>query len=154
MLFFRHPKRVHQTEEIVRTTAIIRVIAASAFIIGCGVQFAKAEPPKGNVGFTPSKTTVVDLGPEIDGMAGRQLRLRVLTIAPGGHIGLHSHKNRPAVVYLIQGTDAVGTADGATRTMHPGDTGSANKNTVHWHQNVGKDDVVLIAVDVFQPPAK
>lgn len=54
------------------------------------------------------ETTVVDLGPEIEGMAGRQLRMRVLTIEPGGYIGLHSHEDRPAVVYFMQGTDEVG----------------------------------------------
>jgi len=25
---------------------------------------------------------------------------------------------------------------------------------MHWHQNDGKENVVLIAVDVFKPPAK
>jgi quercetin dioxygenase-like cupin family protein len=58
--------------------------------------------PKENKGFTASKTTTVDLGPEIEGMNGHQLRLRVLTLEPGGHIGLHSHKDRPAVVYLCK----------------------------------------------------
>lgn len=109
------------------------------------------DAPKDNKGFTSSKTTVVELGPEIDGMAGRQLRLRVLTIRPGGHIGLHSHKDRPAVVYFIQGTDVVTNADGSSKTFHAGDTSVATKDTTHWHRNDGKDDVVLIAVDVFKP---
>ena len=77
--------------------------------------------------------------------------MRVLTIEPGGHIGMHSHKNRPAVVYFMQGTDEVGLADGTKKTMHPGDTSTATGNTTHYHRNIGKDNVVLIAVDVFQP---
>jgi quercetin dioxygenase-like cupin family protein len=137
------------------TTGRIQAIIAAAAIIAWGAQLGSAqEPPKDNKGFTVSKTTVVELGPEIEGMAGRQLRLRVLTIEPGGHIGLHSHKDRPAVVYLVQGTDTVGLADGTTKTLHPGDTSTANKDTTHWHQNDGKDNVVLIAVDIFKPPAK
>lgn len=125
---------------------------ASAMLLLCGaVANADNAAPKDNQGFTASKTTVVDLGPEIDGMAGRQLRLRVLTIQPGGHIGLHSHKNRPAVVYFVQGTDTVINADGAVKTFHPGDTSAATKDTTHWHRNDGKDAVILIAVDVFKP---
>jgi quercetin dioxygenase-like cupin family protein len=130
---------------IIALGVIIAVTAGSSLI-------ANAEDaPKGNKGFTASKTTVVDLGPEIDGLAGRQLRMRLLTIEPGGYIGLHSHKNRPAVVYFLQGTDTVFQSDGTSKTFHAGDTSAATKNTSHWHRNDGKDNVLLIAVDVFKP---
>jgi quercetin dioxygenase-like cupin family protein len=109
------------------------------------------DAPKGNKGFTVPKSQVVDLGKEIEGMAGRQLRMRVLKIEPGGHIGIHSHKDRPAVVYFLQGTDTVIGSDGSEKTFHPGDMSGATKDTTHWHRNDGKDDVVLIAVDVFHP---
>lgn len=117
------------------------------------IQIADSEDaiPKGNKGFTASKTTIVELAPEIEGMAGRQLRMRMLTIEPGGYIGLHSHKDRPAVVYFMQGTDEVGQADGSKKIMHPGETSAATSNTTHYHRNVGTDNVVLIAVDIFHP---
>jgi quercetin dioxygenase-like cupin family protein len=135
---------------IARTIAC--ALVASAFVLGWGAKTASAEDaPKGNKGFTASKTTIVDLGPEIEGMAGRQLRLRLLTIEPGGYIGLHSHKNRPAVVYFLQGTDEVGLEDGSKKIMHPGDTSTATNKTTHYHRNIGQDNVMLIAVDVFQP---
>jgi hypothetical protein len=82
---------------------------------GCGPTSANAQSaaPK-DKGFTASKTTTADLGPEIEGMKGRQLRLCVLTIEPGGHIGLHSHN-------LVQGTDTVilenGTRAGELRRI-------------------------------------
>lgn len=133
-----------------RTIAIGTILALG---FASTTQMANAEDaaPKGNKGFTASKTTVVDLGSEIEGMAGRQLRMRMLTIEPGGYIGIHSHKDRPAVVYFMQGTDEVGLADGSKKTMHPGDTSTATKNTTHYHRNIGKDNVILIAVDVFHP---
>ena len=34
------------------------------------------------------------------------MRMRMLTIEPGGHIGIHSHKDRPAVAYFLQGIGA------------------------------------------------
>ncbi len=41
----------------------------------------------------------VDLGPEIEGMAERQLRMRMVTIEPGGVFGpIHDHKDRPGIV--------------------------------------------------------
>jgi hypothetical protein len=93
-------------------------LLASAIFLGCGANIVRAEDaPKGNKGFTASKTTVVELANEIEGMAGRQTRMRVLTIEPGGYIGIHSHKNRPAVVYFMQGTDEVGLADGSNSPM-------------------------------------
>ena len=113
-----------------------------------------ADAPKENKGFKASKTAVVDLGPEIEGMSGRQLRLRLLTIEPGGHIAVHSHKNRPAVVYFVKGVDTVVSEDGTAKQFRPGDTSSATKETMHWHRNDGKEVVELIAVDIFQPETK
>ena len=122
-----------------------------AGIIACSATSAMtADVPKDNKGLAASKTTVVDLGPEIDGMSGRQLRLRVLTIEPGGYIGLHSHKDRPSVVYFLQGTDTVMRDDGTSHTFRPGDTTGEPGTTVHWHRNDGKDPVILITADVFK----
>jgi hypothetical protein len=43
-------------------------------------------------GVTAELLATVDLGPEIEGMAGRQLRMRMVTIEPGGVFGpLHDH---------------------------------------------------------------
>lgn len=124
-----------------------------ALALALGPQFAKAEQPapKDNKGFKTTKTEIVDLGPEIEGMAGRQLRLRVLQIEPGGHIGIHSHKDRPAVAYILQGTDIITSGDGTEKRLQPGDTTSATKDTTHWHRNEGKEPVVLIAVDILHP---
>src|SRR6476661_9877858 len=131
-----------------KPAALVAMVAG--ILIGIAAYANAEDAPKGNKNYKSSKSTVVDLGPEFTGMAGRQLRLRVLTIEPGGYIGMHSHKDRPAVVYFMQGTDEVGLADGSKKIMHPGDTSTATKDTTHYHRNVGKDKVVLIAVDVFK----
>ena len=56
-------------------------------------------------GVTVNQLVAIDLGPEIDGMTGRQLRMRMVTIEPGGVIGpFHNHIDRPGVVYILQGT--------------------------------------------------
>ncbi len=56
-------------------------------------------------GVTVELLASVDLGPEIPGMEGRQLRLRMVTIEPGGVFGpVHDHRGRPGTVYVLQGT--------------------------------------------------
>ncbi len=122
----------------------------ASLVLGCATLVAiAADPPKDNKGYSSSKPTVVDLGSEYPAMAGRQLRLRVITIEPGGHIGLHGHKDRPAVVYFLQGTDTVTREDGTSHTFHAGDTTGEPSSTVHWHRNDGKDAVILVTADIF-----
>ncbi len=45
------------------------------------------QPTPQTKGVTVKLLATVDLGPEIEGMAGRQLRLRRVTIEPGGVFG-------------------------------------------------------------------
>lgn len=134
---------------------MLRSIAASALSVAflmlpahhAGSQEAA---PKGNEGFSTVKSQFIELGPEIDGMQGRQLRMRILRIDPGGHIGIHSHANRPAVVYALKGVDTVTLGDGTQVVLKPGDMGQATKATTHWHKNTGTEEVLLVAVDIFQ----
>jgi quercetin dioxygenase-like cupin family protein len=122
-----------------------------AVVLAFAPQFAYAKQaaPKDNKGFKTTKTVTVDLGPEIEGMQGRQLRMRMLIIEPGGHIGIHNHKDRPAVVYFLKGTDIVTFGDGTEKRFNPGDMSTATKDTIHWHRNDGNEPVVLIAADIF-----
>ena len=124
---------------------------ALAFVLTWAPQVANSQDgaPKENKGLKSTLKQAVDLGPEIDGMAGRQLRMRVLNLEPGGHIRIHDHKDRPAVVYILQGTITVTFGDGSVKILRGGDTSSANKDTVHWARNDGEEPVVFLAVDVF-----
>jgi hypothetical protein len=45
-----------------------------ALAFGLGTAVGQQAPPTENKGFTTGSTTMIDLGPEIDGMQGRQLR--------------------------------------------------------------------------------
>jgi quercetin dioxygenase-like cupin family protein len=123
----------------------------SLFAFGPGSPLHAADAPKDNKGYTTSKTTVVDLGPEFPGMEGRQLRLRLLTIEPGGHIGLHNHKERPAVVYFLQGTDTVIQDDGTSQIFKAGDVTGEPGSAIRWHRNDGQDTVIFVTADIFKP---
>ena len=81
-------------------------------------------------------------------MDGRQLRLRKLVIKPGGYIGIHSHKDRPAVAYILEGATTVTFGDGTEKRFAAGDSIAADRNTTHWHRNDEQVDMVLVTVDV------
>jgi len=115
------------------------------------LAFANAEEiaPTSHQGFEAAVLQSLDLGQEIEGLEGRQLRLRKLSLEPGGHIAVHSHKDRPAVAYILQGTTTVTFADGTSKRFSAGDSISADGNTTHWHRNDESEPMVLVTVDVF-----
>ena len=79
----------------------------------------------------------VDLGPEIEGMSGRQLRMRMFTFEPGAVFGpIHDHKDRPGIVYVLQGT-ITDHRDGVATDYGPGVGWPEDRNTTHWLENRG-----------------
>lgn len=92
----------------------------------------------------------IDLGPEIDGMVGLQFRMRKVTIEPGGVFGpTHDHKDRPGIVYILQGT-ITDHRNGVTTDYGPGVGWPEDKNTTHWLENRGKIPAVEISVDIVK----
>jgi quercetin dioxygenase-like cupin family protein len=101
-------------------------------------------------GVTVTLLTTVDLGPEIEGMAGRQLRMRLVTIDPGGVFGpIHDHKDRPGTVYILQGT-ITDHRDGVATDYGPGVGWPEDRNTTHWLENRGTTPAVEISVDIVR----
>jgi quercetin dioxygenase-like cupin family protein len=92
----------------------------------------------------------VDLGPEIVGMAGRELRMRRVTIEPGGVFGpVHDHQDRPGIVFVLQGT-ITDHRDGVATDYGPGVGWPEDRNTLHWLENRGPVTAVEISVDVVR----
>jgi quercetin dioxygenase-like cupin family protein len=90
----------------------------------------------------------VELGPEIEGMEGRQLRMRMVTLEPGGVFGpVHDHRGRPGTVYVLQGT-ITDHRDGIATDYGPGVGWPEDRNTLHWLENRGTVPAVEISVDV------
>jgi quercetin dioxygenase-like cupin family protein len=101
-------------------------------------------------GVTVKQLAAVDLGPEIEGMAGRQLRMRMVTFEPGGVFGpVHDHKDRPGLVYILQGT-ITDHRDGVAKEYGPGVGWPEDKNTTHWLENRGTTAAVEISVDIVR----
>jgi quercetin dioxygenase-like cupin family protein len=101
-------------------------------------------------GITVKLLATVDLGPEIEGMAGRQLRMRMVTMEPGGVFGpVHDHKDRPGIVYILQGT-ITDHRNGVATDYGPGVGWPEDRSTTHWLENRGTIPAVEISVDIVR----
>jgi uncharacterized cupin superfamily protein len=101
-------------------------------------------------GVTLGLLATVDLGAEIEGLAGRQLRMRIVTIEPGGVFGpIHDHKDRPGVVYILQGS-ITDHRNGVATDYGLGMGWPEDKNTFHWLENCGTIPAVEISVDIVR----
>ena len=90
----------------------------------------------------------VDLAGEIEGMEGRQLRMRMVTIEPGGVFGpTHDHAGRPGIVYVLQGT-ITDHRDGVATDYGPGVGWPEDRHTTHWLENRGTTTAIEISVDI------
>ena len=99
-------------------------------------------------GVTAELLATVDLGPEIDGFAGREFRMRKFTFAPGAVFGpMHGHKGRPGIVFILQGT-ITDHRNGLATDYGPGLGWPEDRNTTHWLENRGSTPAVEISVDI------
>jgi quercetin dioxygenase-like cupin family protein len=121
----------------------------SVLCVALASAIGQQTAPTENKGVTVRQLSSVDLGPEIEGMNGRQLRMRMITIEPGGVLGIHSHKDRPGTAYVLQGKITNHQGDTA-KEYGVGATWSENKEMVHWLENKGTTPVILIAADIFK----
>jgi quercetin dioxygenase-like cupin family protein len=136
-------------------TAVIAVVAAGfttpAMAGQCSVAGNSdlANAPTMPKGVTDTVIGSVDLGPEI-GVGGRLLRTRRLVVQPGGIVPLHSHKDRPALIYTLSGSiTEYSTACGKPIEHKAGDISREADGLSHYWVNHGKVPTVLLSSDVF-----
>jgi quercetin dioxygenase-like cupin family protein len=89
------------------------------------------------------------LGPDFSALRGHELRLRELTIAPGGSIALHRHDQRPGVAYILEGQMTERRGPGfAPRVIGPGGSAFEGGAVVHWWRNEGSIPARALVVDI------
>lgn len=92
----------------------------------------------------------IDLGQERIGLSGHKFRFRRLDIQPGGEIAWHSHEDRPALIYVLQGEITEYSSTCKVPLVHKtGDLSIESHTVKHWWKNTGKEVVVLLAADIF-----
>ena len=137
-------------------TAAIAVAAASSFATPAlaGQCAAPGTNPLANAPMMPKDVTdtvigSINLGSEI-GVDGRQLRTRRLVVQPGGVVPLHSHKDRPALIYTLSGSITEYSSTCSVPIEHKaGDISREADGLSHYWINHGKVPTVLLSSDVF-----
>ena len=116
-----------------------------------GYAAGQRQVPTQTVGQTEELLRSLDLSNELDSTKGRPLRMRKVTLQPGGVLGLHNHVDRPAITYLLQGEVTYHQEGKPDQVARTGGGFAEGRATTHWAENTGKVPAVWIAVDIPKP---
>ncbi len=134
-------KQKRQNKGMSRAASLLAVAVVSALIGGFGGQIlAQMKGPTEHKGIAVTELGRIDEDSLLTqiGLKGYMLRLRAVTIEPGGQIKEHSHATRPGLVKMISGTWIEGRPDGEYEFKAGADTTMLeHKDTVHWVYNRG-----------------
>ena len=150
------------TKTILRAASLAALVAgaltfgAAAFAAGCPADKMVADG-KGQMDqkmeakdVTDTVLASTDLSQEMVALGDHQFRLRRLEVQPGGIVPWHSHGDRPAMIYIVQGEITEFASTCAVPILHKaGDVAPETHMTSHWWKNTGKKKVVLISVDIL-----
>jgi len=145
-----------------RTLSLAGVIAG-AMAIGATASFAGECPAnkvvadgqgqkdagKAAKDVTDTVLASIDLSKEMVAANDHQFRMRQLEIQPGGIVPWHSHADRPALIYIVQGEITEYASTCAVPILHKAGDVSVDAGRSHWWKNTGKKSVVLISADIL-----
>jgi len=109
------------------------------------------QPPPQTIGQSEELLRSIDLTTELESGKGRPLRMRRITVQPGGALALHNHVDRPAVTYMLQGEMTYHQQGKPDVVVRSGSGFAEGRATTHWGENTGKVPAVWIAVDIPKP---
>jgi quercetin dioxygenase-like cupin family protein len=145
-----------------RRTLSLAALAATAFAFTATAAHAAECPADKRVvdatkpvttpakGVSDKVLVSIDLSKETLALADHQLRLRKLVIEPGGIVPWHSHGDRPAIIYIIQGEIYEYASDCAVPILHKsGEATPEQSGTSHWWKNASKTTVILLSADIL-----
>ncbi len=106
-------------------------------------------------GVTDTVIAAIDLSSK-PGQAGNKLRMRRLVVAPGGVVPWHSHAERAANIYIIDGSITEYRSTCAVPIDHSaGEVVSEfGADLAHWWRNNTEYPAVLISADLFHEASK
>jgi quercetin dioxygenase-like cupin family protein len=102
------------------------------------------------VGVTDTVLTAIDLSKEALKLNDRMFRLRRLEVQPGGVVPMHSHGDRPALIYIVSGTITEYSSNCTVPIVHKaGEAAMESIGLTHWWKNTGNEVVVLTSADLL-----
>jgi quercetin dioxygenase-like cupin family protein len=132
-----------------RKLCVAAAAVALLAVFAAGFAAGQHAAPAGDRQVEQTLLATIDLAKAIDGPLGdREIRLSRVTIAPGGHIGLHGHQDDPTIVYLISGVITNHHDDGTTEKLRAGQAFAEFGAKLHWVENEGPAPVTFVFASV------
>lgn len=132
-----------------QTIVTAAVLVPLVFVTGYAA--GQRQVPQQNVGQSEDLLRTLDLTNELASTKGRMLRMRKVTLQPGGVLGFHNHVDRPAITYFLQGEVTYHPDGKPDQVVKAGGGFAEGRTATHWAENTGKVPAVWIAVDIPQP---
>ena len=143
-----------------RSLLLIGLLAGSATFSSVAVAGdCPADKVKANVrepvnlpvtGVTDTVLATIDLAKEPIKADGRLQRVRKLVIQSGGIVPWHSHDDRPALIYVVEGEINEYNSNCSVPIVHrAGDVARETLGTSHWWKNLGDKTVTLLSFDIL-----
>lgn len=139
----------------IRSIAVVAALCAAGLAqagecpAGKSASNGLAQAPSAPVGVTDTELSAIDLSKENVKLDQRRLRLRHMTILPGGIVPLHSHEDRPALIMVNSGEIYENSSKCSVPILHKaGDIAREYLGTRHWWKNTGAVAVELTIADI------
>jgi quercetin dioxygenase-like cupin family protein len=123
---------------------------AAVLLLSAGFVLGQQTAPTDYKLVSETVLASIDLAREIDSVQNRELRLSRAGVAPGGHIGLHSHQGDPTVVYVLSGVLTNHHDDGMIEEFRAGQVFAEFGPRSHWVENRGSEPALFIAAHIHR----
>lgn len=103
--------------------------------------------PTESVNISAELIGAVDLD-TVQELEGKQVRVRLITIAPGGKVAVHQHDDRPGLAQILSG---VAVEYRGKKAIHhsPGSIAFEQDGDTHWWHNPYEEEVRALVVDIL-----
>jgi quercetin dioxygenase-like cupin family protein len=123
---------------------------AGLALFTAGFALGQHPAPTDYRGVQETVLAAIDLAKEIDSVENRELRVSRATVAPGGHIGLHSHQGDPTIVYVLAGVLTNHHDNETTEEFRQGQVFAEFGPRSHWIENKGPMPITFIAANIHR----
>ena len=147
----RNRNRIAQSALLAGVASLFAATAALAGECPAGKAGANAlnDAPSAPVGIVDREIAAVDLANENVRLSQRRLRMRQMTIAPGGIVPLHDHADRPALIMVVAGEIYENSSKCTVPILHKaGEVSREFLGTRHWWKNETSKPVELTIADI------
>jgi quercetin dioxygenase-like cupin family protein len=113
-------------------------------------QELAAEGPTETTGIESAKVLgTMSLAGEFAGTEGHMLRVREVTVLPGGQVAVHQHNSRPGAAYILEGELVEHRNDADEPVIRPaGAVALERTGTIHWWKNESSAKARVLVVDI------